>query len=812
MACVSCFTATRAYTEDLPSPASVLGFTPGDAGRLADWSCIEDYFARLDAASERVLVERVGRTTEGRSFLIVTISSPANMARLARLREINSRLADPRALTTNDEDELLRSGRLVIALIHGTHAGEVASPLLALDLAHRLASAQDEQTRAILDNAVLVMIPAFNPDGLQKIVEWHPRVRGTDYEGGPLPFLSHPYAGHDNNRDWYMFNLAETRLAVEHLYRCWHPQIAIDIHEMRRDGPRLFLPPYIEPAPTHFDPAVRAAGEALGLQVLMRLTAAGFTGVVHSALFDAWAPGRSYALTHNAARLLIESASARLTTPFIVARGDLKDGEGFRARESSGNHPLPWPGGVWRLADSLDYQRAAVLAALDQAAHTREAWLRLALAAGRRALATRDLAAIVIPAGQGDPLARVKFLDVMRLGGVEVERARTALVADGRTFPADSWILKTRQPSSAFLKTLLLPDFYRPARACPDGPPRWPYDVTAHALPLLMGIAAVPIQQDVTVATERVAAVAVEPGRIEGGGGSYALGHSVADFVAAARLLRAKVSVRWTAAPFVADGQIYPAGTLLAPASARDRLEALARELGVSARAVRAAPAAWRLRLPRVGLYRSNVPAIDEGWTRFVCEQQLEIPYRILRDTNIQAGMLKEQYDVVMLPDQAAEAIMGGASADALPPEIAGSLGRSGLLRLGEFARAGGTVLAFNRAAPVLARELGLAVEDVLADGARGARSIEPAFACPGSLLRVTVHADSPLIHGLPATLPVWFENGPAFRVRSGRVLMSYRDSQPLLSGWLAGGQRLYGNAAWVEVPLGRGRIILFGF
>jgi hypothetical protein len=193
-----------------PSPESVLGFRVGEDRKLADWRQIADYFARLGAASDRVLVEEVGKTTEGLPFLVATISSPANLARLEEIRRLNLRLADPRGLSEAEAERLLLQGKTIVALNHGIHSTEVAASQTAMETAYLLATSQDKEVLEILDQTVVLLIPSHNPDGTQKVVDWYRKTVGTPYEGGAIPFLYHHYVGHDNNRDWYAFTQVET--------------------------------------------------------------------------------------------------------------------------------------------------------------------------------------------------------------------------------------------------------------------------------------------------------------------------------------------------------------------------------------------------------------------------------------------------------------------------------------------------------------------------------------------------------------------------------------------------------------------------
>jgi hypothetical protein len=792
--------------DPIPTPESVLGFRPGDDGQLADWSQITEYFRRLAAASPRVRTDDVGRTTEGRPFLVVTLTSPANQSRLEEIRRDNLRLWDPRGLSDHEAERILRRGKAVVSMNYAIHSTEVGASLTPLVLAHRLAASPDPEVAHILEETVVLLIPSHNPDGTDLVTAWQRSHAGSAFAATAPPALYQKYAGHDNNRDWYMFTQAETLLTVRHLHDRWRPQIVHDVHQMGTRGARLFLPPYLDPWEPNVDPALRAAAGALGSAVQARLVAEGKTGVVTQAIFDAWTPARAYPHTHGGVRILSETASAELASPLVLTAGELQPGLGYDPRAPSWNFPAPWPGGTWGLRDIVDYQLAASLALLDQAARNRESWLRTFLGVNRRASARRSPAAFVFPSETADPLAVARLLRVLRTGGVEVDRARSAFAAGGRPFAAGSYVVRMQQPASAFAKTLLERQRYPDRRQWEGGPPVRPYDVTAHTLPLLLGVAVETVEAPLTADLETVGEPVVVPGRLEGSGRSLALGHGTADLVALGRLLRAGVSVEWATQAFDDSGHPWPAGTLLVPAAARDQLGPLTRELGIHARGVTAHPRSLRLRKPRVGLYESWVPAIDEGWTRFVFEKEAGVDYETLHDAEVQAGRLGERFDAIVLPRQSPATIRNGHAPGAMPEAYVGGLGVSGAAALKAFVEGGGTLVALDSAALYAIETLELPVTNVLA----GVDAAD--FYCPGAILRAGVDRRHALAHGLPATSPVWFESSPAFETREGAVVLRYEQDEPLLSGWLLGGKRLQGKGALVEVARGRGRVVLFGF
>ncbi len=789
-----------------PAPAEFLGFRPGDDRVLADWNDAVRYFHALDAASDRVRVEEVGKTTEGRPFLLVTLTSPENFARLEGIRRDNLRLYDPRGLSDAEAEEIVTRGRTIVALNHGIHATEVAASQTAMETAHWLATAQDADTLAILRESVILMLPSHNPDGMQNVTEWYAGTLGTPFEGEGPPFLYHHYTGHDNNRDWYTFTQRESRLTVEHLYDRWRPQIVHDLHQMGRKTARLFVPPYLDPWEPNVDPALVAATNALGQHVAAALTTQGKTGIVTHAIYDAWSPSRAYPFSHGGIRFLSECASAKLATPVDVTLGELEAGIGYDPRRASWNFPAPWPGGAWRVRDIMDYQREATRAVLEHASRQRDFWLRNFLGVTRRAATRHEPFAFVVPTAS-DAWARAKLLDMLATGGVELLRATAAFDAAGQRFAAGSWLVRMQQPASGFAKTVLETQGYPEIRPHPKAPLQKPYDATAHTLPLLLGVPAIAVLDPFEAQVEAVARPTIEPGRVLGHGRYYALGHGPGELVSVARLLRAGVAVSWSA-EFTDRGRDFAAGTLLVPASARARLANVATQTGVGALAVGAPRVARVLRLPRIGLYRSYNPSMDEGWTRYVFEQDVGLPYQTLTNAAVR-GDLRSRFDAIVLPDETPKEILDGRGPGTLPESFTGGVGEEGLAALRRFVENGGTLVALNNAAllPIQAFDLGVA--NVLP---KPPANGEAMVVAPGSILRATVAApEHPLAHGLGPTTPVWFEDSPAFEAQSGVAVLRY-DEAPLLSGYLSGAEHLRGRAALVEAPLGRGRVVLFGF
>ena len=805
---------------DIPTPESVLGFKVGADRKLADWVQIVDYFRKLDAASERVKIDGEGKTTLGKPFLAVVITSEKNMGNLEAIRQANLRLSDPRGLSAEEAAKLVATGKTIIAHNHGIHATEVAAPQTSMELAYLLATSQDPRILDILDKTVIVMLPAHNPDGTQMVVDWYKKSLGTPWEGEEVPFLYHHYNGHDNNRDWYMLTQAESQATVTLLYDRWKPQIVHDLHQMGSNAARIFAPPYVDPWEPSVDPSLIAATNTIGTYIAARLTAEGKVVVAVNAMYDGFSPARQYPVNHGGVRILTECASAKMATPIDLKFENLGVGIGYDAKKATWNFPAPWMGGTWRLRDIVDYQISASLALLEHGARNRDYWLSNFVAVNRRAVARKEPFAVVVSADQKDPVTAAKLLEVMKWNAVEVQKAKAAFTADGKSYPAGSYVISMQQPSSGIAKSLTERQKYPDIRQYPGGPPQRPYDVTAHTLPLLLNVDAVAVKEPFTADLQKVSEAPIAKGGIMGQGTHFAFGHRNSDLMAAYRLLKAGVPVSWATEAFTSTGKSYPAGTLLVPSAARVKVLPVFESLGVKAEGVRFKPAPKMLALktPRVGLYQSYVASMDEGWTRFIFDKSLNLDYTSLHDKDIRGGNLRAKFDAIILPDSTAKQMVDGHEKSKMAEEFSGGLGSEGVAALKAFAEAGGTLVAFNNATDLLA-QMGAPVKNVLAAFASrrggGGNSLGPdsaQFYCPGAILDTKVDQASPLAAGMDARSIVWFEGSPAFEVTGGKSVLTYDSDNALLSGWLLGGKLLNGKSALVEAPMGQGKLVLFGF
>jgi hypothetical protein len=766
----------RVAAAAVPTPESHFGHPIGVDRKLLDWDKVVSYFQALAKNSDRVRVEELGKTTEGRPFIAAWISAASTIKNLDHYRDIQAKLADPRKITRAEADSLVREGKTIVMITCSIHSTEVASTHTAVEFAYKLLTEDRPKYRAILDNVILILVPSLNPDGVDIVTQWYRKALGSQWEGTNPPELYNKYVGHDNNRDWYIFSQVETQLAISKLHNVWRPQIVYDVHQQGSYASRIFVPPWMDPIDPNVDPAIAQLCNAVGAGMAADLTSAGKPGVAINAMYDFWTPARHYQAYHGGLRILSESASAKLATPITVKPDEIQpDALGYDPRERSWNYLQPWLGGTWRLRDIIDDQLLAWESCLYQAAVRREDMLRNFYEIGVRATHREHPYAFVIPFVQRDPGSSLRMLATLNFGQVEIEQARADFSAGGKEFKKGSYVIRMQQPYSSWAKTLLERQHYPDLRLYPGGPPKRPYDVTAQTLPLLMGVETETIDAPFTAFLQQVHEFPfqIDPSR----GASGALPSSDIEIW---RILNST----WDSSPavfFDRDGRNF----YLVPAPGKTDLKPLPR--------------------PRIALYKSFVPNMDEGWTRWLLEK-FGFHYSEIDNTDMAPATLAS-YDAVIFPDAPASTMAEGYRPGQMPPQWVGGIGDAAGAGLRQFAEKGGTVIFLNHSTDWALDHMGLKIKNVV----RGVPNRE--FYSPGSILRSTLDTKHPLSAGLPEEISIWSEGSPAWEVPegAGRVVARYPAKGVLASGWLLGEKFLADRASLVDIPIGSGHVVLFG-
>lgn len=779
-----------------PSPREHFGFSPGDDFKLANYEEVASYFRKLAASSDRIRVEEFGRSSEGRPMLVAFISSPENLKDLARYKDINRRLA--LGLASPEEAATLSAqGKAFVWIDSGLHATEVAPVQQAPHLAYKMLTDESAETQRIRRNVILIQVPVINPDGLDMTVSWYRKNVGTPHETAPLPELYQKYAGHDNNRDYFMLNLAETRHVSRLLFREWFPHIVYNQHQVAPFPARIFIPPYAEPLNPNIPAAVMEGINGIGSAMKERFAREDKPGAVSYVSFDGWWNGglRSVPAFHNMHGILTETALYQYATPHEYKPSELPErfSTGIPTKEPSVFYPKPWLGGRWALRDAVDYMLTADFAILDLAAsrpahYLFKAWEMAAanLAAGRKG----GPFAYIVPANQTDSWSAMEMLLRLQGSGVEVRRATAPFQANGKTYPPGAFILPAAQAFRGYLVDLMEPQKYPEIRSGSTGPVRRPYDLAGWTLPFQMGVQVDRIDQPFDAPSEPSTDLrAPEP---------------------------------------VLDARQNSAFLALAAAHKQGRPAFRAADGNLTA----SRPAAgWELPRPRVALYQPWTASMDAGWTEWVLDR-FEVEHTALRNDEIRRGSLRSRYDVIVLAQQSMASILHGtregesqgraasATNNRQRPEFTGGIGVEGARNLQQFVEEGGTLVALDSATELPLTLFPIGVRGVLRASAEGEAS--GGWFCPGSILRITTDPALPAAFGMSREAYATSTGGQAFEItvlpefnkgdREVKAFAWYAKQNLLASGWLTGERQVAGRPAAVEARLGQGKVVLFGF
>ncbi len=845
---------STAGAQQLPTPESVLGFEVGADFHLARYDQSIEYFQALDAADDRLQMIEVGRTSFGLPWHVAVISSAENLANLDRNREIAQRLAHPKGLSDAEARSLAREGKAIVHIDGGLHASETAHAQHTIQLAYDLLAGDDDpndvETSAILDNVILLLWPSINPDGQNMVVDWYNSNLGTPFELSRMPQLYQKYVGHDNNRDGYMINMIESRVATR-VAREWEPQILYNHHQTAPNPATIWIPPFAEPISPYVHPLMWRTVNQIGMAMSAGLEERGLPGATHMGTgFDDWYPGFiDHANNfHNVAAFLTETGRHGSATPRFYTIQDRPPRSRDQRPESLSSSP--WPGGWWRLADSVEYMLTASMSVLDYAAKYKVDVLYNRYQAGRDVIRmhTQDPPYVFfVRQDQRDPVAAVELLRRLAFNGIEVDQLTQTVDYEGQSYAAGTWAIRMDQEFANFVRQLFAIQDYPDLRQFPEGPPDQPYDVSGWTLQYQMDVDVVegatplddtlraamsPVQgtaltwddaaggadfdspPDVGFDSHPVAAGIVPPaGRATGTGAVLALDPAQNNTFKALNRAWAQGG-RVAFEPGVAgdEGEPGSAGRYLVSGLGEPEINALVGDLALRAERVRGG--GNEMDQPRIGVYRPWAASMDEGWTRWLLESY-EFDYSSIYNAEMIAGNLRDRHDVILLVDiggggPRGGGILNGSRKGSVPPRYAGGIGVPGVRALEEFVRRGGTLVCLNQSTTFAIEQLHLPVTNVT----DGLESTE--FFLSGTIVAAEVDPAHPVMSGMPTDAKLFGNQSPVFSTEEGfdgSVFARYADvGTPRLSGYLLGEEHMLGYAAAVDVKHGDGHVILLGF
>ncbi len=829
-----------ASTPAIPTPESVIGFPVGADYKLFTYDQSIDYFRKLAAASNRIRLITVGKTAYGKTWTAAIISSPANLARLDKIREANMKLAHPAGLTDAQARELARQGRAIVDISGGLHASEIAGSQHTPQVAYELLSrAAEPEMKTVLDSVVFFLWPSINPDGQDIVVNWC-RANQPDAEHngrGAVPMeLYEKYVGHDNNRDSYMLNVVESRV-IQRTWREWEPDVIYVQHQSSPFPTRIWIPPFADPVGLRVPPIMAREVNAIGTRIAEQLDANGMPGAVSQLeTYDAWYPGYIdyMPMYQNIPSWWTETQGGNCATPRTSTVAELPSA--YADLRPTSLYSSPWVEGKWGLRDAVNYMVSADLTTLDYAARFKTELLYNRYQAARNTIQqfkTSAPYAYFIPQDQHDRVAPVELLRRMAFMGVHVRQLSKDVSYDGANYPKGTWVIPMDQEYAQLARELFEPQKYPESGVDPT-----PYDAAGWTLPFQMDVnvseGKTPLGDDIRSALTPVhgtpvdwhtdaseplttnaeaAGIVPPPGGITGTGDALLLDPAQNNsFKLINRALAAGATLHFAAAAGGRSARYVVTGLDASKA------DAWAKELWVTAERTSSPPASVSS-ATRIALFKSSPGVMDEGWTEWLFDS-FGAKYTLITPADLHGGNLNSRFDAIVVGSQGVGGRggrggggggRGGRGGGAAPDSSAAAEQRA----LDDFVRGGGTVVAWNQGAASLVNALHLPVRNVVAGLSRND------FFTGGSIMQVIVDPTHPVMSGMPEHADVMvYGSGnspsPVFTTLDGfegAVIAKFpADVSPLRSGFLNGVQHMQGYAAALDVKHEKGHAILFAF
>lgn len=824
----------------IPKPSETFGFEPGADYKMATYDQMLAYYEKLDAATDRVKVTEIGKSVRGRPIKLIFISSEENMKSLDKWKNISEKMARAR-ISETEAQQLAKEGKAIIWFDGGMHASEKAHAQMTPELLYRIAAEESDEMKQIRNNVVTLVVPVINPDGLDIEGAWYRKNLGTVYETSGPPILYQEYVGHDNNRDWFMGNMPETKAVMNVLYNEWYPQIVHNHHQSSPAWARIFIPPFRSPVNMKIHPGVTTGVNLVGTAMANRFAMKKMPGAISMTTYEMWWNGgmRTAPYYHNQIGILTETAHTSPTPrfyppdsiPAAIGGRSARDGISKTVDGTEIFYPYPWKGGESHFRDAVDYMLEASMAVLDLASEKHDELLYNIYSMGKDAISDpKGAFAYVIPKNQWDNQEAINLVNIMRLGGIEVEEASSKFKVGDKEYEAGSYIMYGSQAFRPYLSDLMEKQNYPDLYQYPGGPPIAPYDLTGWTLPMSMGVTVDRITTSFTAKTKKMEADAKAPeGKVSGSAGyGYALdGKENQTATAINRLQKNGEKISIAQAAFADGKNNFDAGTFIIEkgSQTQSHLSELSKNLGLNFTGISSKPSAVKdMKKVKVGLYKSWDANIDEGWTRWVLEQ-FEFDLDTLHNEDIKGKDLSK-YAAIIFSSQSPEEIMVGHRPGTMPEQYVGGIGLEGTLSLKNYVTNGGVLIMFDQACDLAIDEFGLPVNDITE------RFSSSQFFIPGSIIRMKVNNKDPLAFGMKEEAAASFSRSRAFetivpsrKAEGGNELVklpvprpdvsavaTYASSDLLMSGWALGENRIKNKGAMMNVKHGAGNVILIGF
>lgn len=847
--------------QKVPTPKEHFGFNIGDDYMLANYTQAEAYYKKVADASDRVLLQPIGKTEEGRNQYIIIISSPDNLKQLAKYQSISQKLGRAEGLSDQQARDMSLEGKAVVWIDGGLHATETVGSHQLIETLYQLASRNDAETKRILDD-VIVLLSQVNPDGQELVSDWYMSEKDPKKRNMSIPVLYQKYIGHDNNRDFYMNNMSESKNISRVLYIDWIPQILYNHHQSSPAGAIVAGPPYRDPFNYAYDPLLVTGIDGVGAAMINRLNSEGKPGFTRmsGSVFSTWWNGglRTTAYFHNIIGLLTETwgSPAPSEVPLVPDR-----------LVPNSATPNPVTPQKWHFQNSIDYSVSMNYAVLDYASRNKDHLLYNIYQMGKNSIdkgskdhwtltpkyvdsikaivareaknnrrpdpaffdsvykdpANRDPRGFIMPSDQKDFYSAIKFVNALLESGIRIEKATAPFSVAGKKYPAGSYVVKTDQAFRPHVLDMFGPQDHPNDFQYPGGPPVRPYDAAGWTPAYQMGIVfdkvmegfdgpfqSIPYGEIQSPVAKTVAASAT---------GFILSPEANNTFLAVNDLLKNKIDV------FRLDqsAEGVAAGSFYIPANGLNVLSKAATEYGV---AVNPAPkntgAKTKLQPARIALYDQYGGSMPSGWTRWLMEQ-FKFPFTVVYPQELDKGSLNKKYDVILfvdayMPSSGRNYSSRQPKAEDVPAEYRDRLGSMSIEKtipqLKDFMQKGGNVVTIGNSTS-LAYLLDLPVRDALSTkNAKGeTEHLSPNdYYVPGSILTAHIDNTQPENYGMDTTADMVFNNSNVFSLNPGAVATGVRplawfgEDPPLKSGWAWGQSWLQDGIVAFAAPVGKGK------
>ncbi|WP_345635082.1 M14 family zinc carboxypeptidase [Rugosimonospora acidiphila] len=808
--------AVNSKGGSIPSPKQYFGFDMGATGELQTWDQATDYLRLIGDRSNLVTYTNFAKTSLGNDYPYVLVSSAKNLGNIKQIMADNAKLSDPRGLSAKQAQDLAKKTVPVVYVegtIHSTE--EVGTPSI-INAIYRLATEKSDFTNRVLNNTVMLFVPSQNPDGQMLVNDYFNQTADTSYSRIYPDLYSH-YAGHDDNRDWYQFNLPESR-AREQLFEMYHPVYQELIHQDASNAPRLYTAPYEEPLGNEIDPNTIETAGKLGLSQAEAMTAVGDTGVGHGNSYGVfWTADVADRDSYTGSSILINEIAQlnNLVYPVTSTNGKPLACGPISDQANSMDCPNPYNSTTWTFEQAVKYTDDAIYGAVDEVAKDPQTYLynNLYTVASDAMTWTGGPYAYVVPANQRDPYAVYQLLSTLDFSKVEINQATAAFSANGKTYPAGSWVIKVQQPLGRYASEILNVDQYPDVRACSTCPLIFPYSEMTDNLPMELGVTVDSVKTAFDAPLKLLHGIA--PAKVTmppapATHGAYLVdpnSYGIASFLSA--LQSANLQTFRTAAQFTSAGHTFAPGTIVIPPSgqARSVLQKAAAATGIPVYASNQTPQVQGFALKpgtKVGLIR-GLNQQPGGWLEYMMDEYHVNWQAVTHDDYADLG----QFDTIILGDGVSQnTIQNGLNTANYPPDWAwaAGAGATGWSELHDWVTGGGNLIALGSASTTAQQLLGLPMQNVRTS----------AVNVPGSDLRATYDPTVPAAWGMPQQWPVWYDNNPAWKITdttNAQVASSYpNDSSTLLaSGYESGSDALKGASNIATFKVGNGQATIAG-